>query len=593
MRLVRIRHRREITAATPQLLLRSPTVQPEPATGTLRIALAHRDFRRLLAAMAVSGAGDWLYVSALTAFVLSVTGSAGWIAAVTALRFLPHLLLGPIGGVLADRFSTRRVMLTADGARVVLMLALAVAARAGWLHAALALAFLATAVGVAYSPAVAATTPALVGERDLAAANSAIRVVDHLAVAVGPALGSLVMVAGSPDIAFFANALTFVASAVLISGLRGGVRRDPTKEGPSLLVQLREGVHALRDAEGVSVLLGPFAAVAFTVGQAFVLLPLVSQRILGTGTDGVGFLFAAVGVGGMGAVAATGRLGNARHPGRVLFAAVTVSSSALMIMGGVDRPATAYTLLAVIGACNIILNVVAITLIQRVLPTNVIGRVFGILNAVAVAGLGAGSLIAPFVVNGLGIRTAMVVAGATVLALTLPSGRRLGALETRSAAVRNKLEPLVNVLVRLPVFAGAPAAAVELIARHLDEQPVASGLAVIREGEEPRDFYVVKSGRFRVTSTGAGGDGTGYVRDLEKGDHFGEIGLLEGIPRTATVTATSPGSVYRIPGKVFLEAVTAAPAFGATLMSTATTRLARTHPQRFGGDEGSATREVV
>ena len=534
--------------------------------------------------MAVSGAGDWLYVSALTAYVLERTQSPSWIAAVTLLRFLPHLIFGPVGGAFADRFSTRRVMVTADLTRVLLMLGLALAAATDSLVAALALAFAATTMGVPYSPAVAAMTPSIVGESDLASANSAIRVVDHLTVAIGPALGSVVMVVGSPAVAFVVNGMTFLVSAFLVARLRDMRRKEHAHgDAPPLLDQLREGLHALRRAEGVSVLFGPFAAVAFTVGQAFVLLPLVSQRILGTGTEGVGFLFAAVGIGGMAAVFITGRLGNAERPGVVLLVSVCVSGSALMAVAATSAPIPAYLLLAVVGGCNIILSVVAVTLIQRVLATDVIGRVFGILNAVAVAGVGAGSLAAPFIVQTWTLRTALVLAGGAVLILTLPAARGLGRLDARSAAIQNKLGPRVRVLSGVPVFEAAPVSALELVARSLSEERFEAGEVLIREGETAEDFFVLREGTVAVSSRGEGGTHTATLGELAEGDHFGEIGLIEAIPRTATVTASTSGKLFRIPGAVFLDALTEAPTFGATLMETAAHRLARTHPSLRAG----------
>ena len=77
----------------------------------------HRSFRRLLVALAVSQAGDWLYNVALLAFVYERTHSAGWLAATTAARVVPIVVLGPLGGVIADRFDRRRVMVASDVVR--------------------------------------------------------------------------------------------------------------------------------------------------------------------------------------------------------------------------------------------------------------------------------------------------------------------------------------------------------------------------------------------------------------------------------------------------------------------------------------------
>src|SRR4030088_2826787 len=96
----------------------------ERRRATLRSPLAISALRRLLAAMAVSIAGDWLYKVALVVFVFQTTNSAGWVAATTVLRLVPYVLLGGAGGALADRYDRRTVMVASDLVRGALMLAL-------------------------------------------------------------------------------------------------------------------------------------------------------------------------------------------------------------------------------------------------------------------------------------------------------------------------------------------------------------------------------------------------------------------------------------------------------------------------------------
>src|SRR3954468_20148421 len=122
----------------------------------------HRAFRRLAAALAASQVGDWLYNVALLAVVYERTGSTSWIALTTAARVVPIVVLGPLGGVIADRFDRRSVMILSDAVRMVLMAALALVAAAGLpVVAAPLLAAAATAAGSPYPSAMAATTPRL------------------------------------------------------------------------------------------------------------------------------------------------------------------------------------------------------------------------------------------------------------------------------------------------------------------------------------------------------------------------------------------------------------------------------------------------
>ena len=96
--------------------------------GTIRAALRYPAFRWLLSALAVSKVGDWLYNLALAVLVYDRTHSPLWVGVTTAARVVPFVVLGPVGGVLSDRFDRRRIMIASDVIRLALMLLLAAAA---------------------------------------------------------------------------------------------------------------------------------------------------------------------------------------------------------------------------------------------------------------------------------------------------------------------------------------------------------------------------------------------------------------------------------------------------------------------------------
>ena len=142
--------------------------------GTIRSALRHPDFRWLLSGLAVSQIGDWLYNLALVVLVYDRTHSALWAGVTTAARVVPIVVLGPLGGVLADRFDRRRIMIACDLARMGLMVLLAAVA-ASRLPIVLApvIAAAATAAAAPYLPCVAGVTPRVVDDADLPGANAA------------------------------------------------------------------------------------------------------------------------------------------------------------------------------------------------------------------------------------------------------------------------------------------------------------------------------------------------------------------------------------------------------------------------------------
>jgi CRP-like cAMP-binding protein len=117
-------------------------------------------------------------------------------------------------------------------------------------------------------------------------------------------------------------------------------------------------------------------------------------------------------------------------------------------------------------------------------------------------------------------------------------------------------------LLAHPILAGLPAPRLEAAAGRLVEVPMASGEAIVREGDEPDRFYLVADGSLRVTQ---GPDGT-HLRDLGPGDVFGEIGLLRRTPRSATVTALTPGRLLALDADAFSELVGSGPGLSTRLL---------------------------
>src|SRR6201996_3080982 len=219
--------------------------------GTIRAALGYPAFRSLLAGLAVSQVGDWLYNLALVTLVYQRTGSAMWAGVATAARVVPIVVLGPLGGVVADRFGRRRVMIVSDVSRLVLMLGLALVAGAHLpVMIAPVIAALATAGGAPYLPCVSAVTPRLVRSADLPGANAARSAVTATGVIVGPALGGVLLLAGSPAVAFAVNAATFGVAAVFAAAIRDQRACEVTRNGASrhagVVSEIADGAAALR-----------------------------------------------------------------------------------------------------------------------------------------------------------------------------------------------------------------------------------------------------------------------------------------------------------------------------------------------------------
>lgn len=545
-----------------------------------RVALANADYRKLLAGLAVSETGDWLYGVALIAFVFEATRSPAWLAAATILRLAPYVIFGAVGGVVADRFDRRWVMIWSDLIRAAAMAGLTLAAvSSAPVAIALALAFVSTIASTAYLPALTAMTPKVVGERELAPANALMSSIDHVALVVGPSIGAVLLLLGSPAIAFAVNGASFVVSALFVWWMRTDSRpREAHEREASLRQRITEGVAAITSSSEVAVLVVLVAAATFVYGGELVVLILVSERFLGLGSEGIGWLTAAVGAGGIVAAGLTSRLANSSRPATVIGASVLAAGLPLPLLAFVRAPAVAVALLVVEGAGSIVLDVVSTTAIQRIVPNEVAARVFGLIDSFAVAAILVGSLVTPVLVEYFGLEATLLILGAVVVAILIASLPRMRAVDQASAEQLRAMAPRVSLLRRLGVFSGAPQGVLESLAGSAREQRVGPGTVVVREGEAAEELFVVASGTLVVTSSGEGLDGTGPVNELHAGDYFGEIGLIEGIPRTATVTASSEAELLVIPGDDFLELVNGRAAIRGALLDGVVSRLARTHP---------------
>src|ERR1700761_5867326 len=284
----------------------------------MHITRQYPRFGRLLAALATSQLGDWLYNLSLLAYVEQRTHSTTWLGITTAARIGPMVVGAPIGGLIADRFDRRRLMFASDALRCAIMGGLVLVAVVG-LPVVLvpALAAAATLAGVVYPPSVAAVTPRLVDGDRLAAPNAARGMITPACVTAGPALGAVLLLIGPPAVAFAINAATFVVSGLLIASIPAGpaFARAPLPDGDdsavngirALLDELRHGAQALRAAPEAGWMVSADTAASLVYGAQTVLLLLVAGR-LGLGADGYGYLLAAQGAGGIAGAALAGRL---------------------------------------------------------------------------------------------------------------------------------------------------------------------------------------------------------------------------------------------------------------------------------------------
>lgn len=489
------------------------------------------------------------------------------IAAVGVIAFA-RLVVGAAASswlaVLADRRPRRQVLLVTDLVRGALLVSLAalVAADAASLVV-YVLAVLAAIAEPLFRSAQVAHTPALVATpEELTAANVIASGVESVGLFLGPALGALLLGASSISAVFAVTAGLSLASVALVS--RIGIAGEPVSEpSATRLHTLLAGWRCVVSDDDLRVVIGLFSVQTLVAGMLNVLVVALAIETLGMGTAGVGWLDGTVGVGAaLGVLVVAGLAGRRRLSGYFALGLV-LWGLPLVAIGVWPQLAWTLLLLCLVGVGNTLVDVAGITLLQRASPDAVLGRVFGAFEALVLLAMGVGSLLAPVLVAGLGIRGAVVVAGA-ILPLTLvPLWRSLAELDEGATAPVHQVELLRSV----PIFAHLAPARLERLAKALVDVRVEPGQAVFEEGDRGDRFYVVERGSAVVEAAG------NRLREVAAGDFFGEIALLRDVPRTAGVRATSELALLALERDIFLATVSGDPASAEAAGSIVAARL--------------------
>jgi predicted MFS family arabinose efflux permease len=547
-----------------------------------RAVLAHRDVGLLFGGLLISTTGSWAYNVALLAFVYERTHSLSWVGAAGLARMIPQLVLSAYGGVIAERSERIKLMAGSDLLCALWQIGLTVVAAASAPPAlALVLAALTSASSVIYPPAAAATIPSLVGEDDLAAANALNGTIEQLVVIVGPAIGAVLLLLGSPAAVFGINAASFLLSALLVSRIRGRSRPVDVTEGGSVgpLRQMMVGVRTIAALPAARTLVAYSVLVSFVYGTDTVLFVGASANKLGTGSEGFGYLLAGLGVGGVLAAGAVDRLAGSRRLGMIILTGSIGYCLPTALLVVIHSPLLAFMVQVVRGGATLVVDVLAVTALQRAVASDQLARVFGVFFAFVIAAITLGTVLTPVVVNAGGLNAGlwtMAVVPAVVAAAGYPA---LQAVDRETAERAAELEPRVALLERLGIFAAASRPILERLATIAVDTSFEPGETIIREGEAADALYVLSGGEVQVSARGEAGGASRPIRTMTAPAYFGEIGVLERIARTATVTAAGSVRALRIDGEALRDALTASPA-SSSLMENARSRLALTHPVR-------------
>jgi MFS family permease len=543
------------------------------ARGRYRDALRHRDLRLLIATFLVDQIGSWSYIIVISVYIFDRTHSTQWLAANAVCRWGPSLLLASYGGVLADRYQRTTVMAVSALASAVLMAGMAVVVGSnGPVVFLLVISALSSVAIAPYQPAAGALTPEIVGEQDLAAANAIFSALENLVVIVGPAIGGLLLLTGRPVIGVVINAASFAVAAVIVTRLRVRSRGGGNAED-SMARQLAAGLRSLA-AQPVAVAVILFCALDSAVyGAASVLYVPLSVR-LGTGTSGYSYLLAGMALGGLLGAGLANRLSGASRLAPVLMGSICLQALPFLLTVPVHSPALAAALQVVSGVGMIVVDVLAITSLQRDVPGDVLGRVFGIFDTVVLAGILLASLATGILLAHADVNVALVAVGVGIPVLGLVGLPTLLKADRTSAEAAERLRPRVALLSELDLLAGAGRRALERLAAAAEEIVMPAGQVVINQGDEADALWILAEGELSVQVRG-GDPEPRELPPVTAPGYVGELGLLHGIPRTASVRTSRESTLFRIGGQDFLSALQVSQPSPA-LLSVAGTRMART-----------------
>jgi MFS family permease len=387
-------------------------------TPTFRSVLRSWQFRRLLVAHGLGTVAQVMLTLALGMEVLDRTDSPVWISFMVALGFVPYAVCSGAAGVLADRHSRSRVLAVSSAVRAGVAGAVLVLLVGGAPFALVAvLAVVAAVVATPSYPALAAGTPQCVEDEELTAANALVTGVENLTWIAAPGLlGLLLLVGASPTAAVAVSTVLFVAAAVAAG--RVGLEAPDAPEAPDWWREMATGIAVVvRDAR-VHAPMVVAVVDNFLYGYVVVAAAVLAGDLTQS-DETFGAVNATLAVGGLLAMAVVNRLAGHGRPWPVLLGAMAVFCASVAALGVLGLSAAGLVLVVAAGAATLVAEVVAVTMLQRAAPDEVVARVFGVYDQLAVSAIAAGSLLAGPLAAGFGAGPVTAVVGALCLTVTL------------------------------------------------------------------------------------------------------------------------------------------------------------------------------
>jgi MFS family permease len=398
-----------------------PTRSERPPTvGYGALLRGNRGFRFLWLGQVVSQMGDWFDTIAVYTIALRLTGSSRSVALIMVARFLPSVVMGPLSGVVADRFSRRSIMIIADLLRAIVVLGFLLVRRPDQMWLVYVLTVLQLAFSAFFEPAKTAAIPSIVSDRELVSANAIASVTWSAMLTLGAAIGGFVAGWFGTNVAFILDSLTFVASAMLIASVTFPKRpvraRVKLTIGKALgITETLEGARYVKNRSRVFAYL--MVKPAWGMGGGILtLLAVFGERVFpiaGKTATGIGVLFTARGIGtAVGPIVARRWAGETRKQMQNAIGIAFLIGGVFYIAFGVSRSfLLALLFLAIAHTGGSILWVFSTVLLQREVEDQFRGRVFAAELALLTLTMAASNYLVGELMDRFGFSPRVVTAG--------------------------------------------------------------------------------------------------------------------------------------------------------------------------------------
>ena len=402
----------------------------------VQLVRGNANFRRLWLAQIVSENGDWFYTLAIYSLLLDLTGKASSVALALVLQVLPHTLLGPLAGMVNDRFSRRKVMIVSDLVRMVIVACMLLVRTRSSVWVIYPLLFFETVMVAFFEPARNAVIPNIVAGDDVIVANTLSSATWSFDLAIGSVLGGIVAAWLGRDAVFVLNSLSFLISALLIGRMRfaelhaEAASRHPEDQAAGWS-SIRAGFRYITHDPKLAALVSLKGGVSI-VGTSWVLFPVMAERVFAVPIPGlsaarIGLIGMSLLMGARGIGALVGPLVASRWTGQreaslriaVLFGFL-LGGVGYLLLGNAPNIWWAFAVIILAHCGTSTVWVFSTTLLHLNAEDRFLGRVFGADLAISMLLLAAATWIAGQSIDH-GISPRAVAIG-TGVAMFLPSG---------------------------------------------------------------------------------------------------------------------------------------------------------------------------